>query len=172
MLHLLSGPLFFVDKVRGNALANPFFLRVERTARFPAAIAAQERRDQAVMRLIMLLVGGPLGFGLWQLAQHWAVLVFAAVGSVYLVYTPIVKRWIELGGHALEIEAAVEHYGADREGMRREEALDLWHGYGGAFRKYGSPEAIEELLEDWQPSAEREAARMRKRILADMRRAG
>lgn len=169
----LSGPLRQVDTLKGNARNDIFSIRIKRGVPYPAAIALQERWEQGLQRAFVLLVFLPVMIGAAALAYAVPNGVIALLVAPFLLLLPLIpfRSWVELRGHAIEIAAAVQEYGANLDQYEAAEA-NMFYGYGGIFKRYGSVEGVQAELRKLRPWAAEIARRHAQQIRKDKEKLG
>lgn len=101
-----------------NGTNNLFSVKVDPAAKYPLAVLAQE---------------------LYESDYKWHPRVIAVRLS------KAAQREMEYRGHEVEVQAAVELYGADEDAHRRDEGEVMHYGYDGIFKHLLVPEIISEM---------------------------
>lgn len=152
MIRFLSGPVIPISGPSSHN--NPFVITIGTGDMHPRAVEAQERFEQATVRLILLLVGGPLAVLTYlYINPYLSPLAFFAGGVVSLIRP--VSQWLELHGTALDIAVATQRYGVNRDEYEMGKAERRSYSYS-QFSGL-SPEQVKQLLFALRPWADRNA---------------
>ena len=131
------------DATPGKNASNNF-ARITMYWRKPGAtgaVLAHERAEQLLAQLVYLL-SAAIGAAIYQLVPIASIAAVLPIAAWLLA--PPVRRWRELLGHEVEVQAAALLYGSDVDAMRGAEADALWRapGYRGLFTHMTLPEII------------------------------
>ncbi|MCH4893390.1 hypothetical protein GO308_09740 [Sphingomonas sp. SFZ2018-12] len=108
------------------------------------AVLAHERTEQLLAQLVYL-ASAAIGAVLYQLAPIAAVAALLPIMA--WLFAPPVRRWRELLGHEVEVQASALLYCDDIDQVRAREAEALWRApaYRGLFDHMTLPEIIRAL---------------------------
>lgn len=168
----LSGPLLESSSLKGaNGRNTLISIRMRPGISCAAAVALQERWEQGIRRTIFLLAFGSLALLAAFLSGRWFAGAFLVPLPLLITALPPIKRGMELRGHAIEIAAAVQEYAVEIDAYEAGEA-QMFHGYGGVFKKFGSVEGVQAELKKLRPWASKIARRHAGQVQADRRKLG
>ena len=108
------------------------------------AVLAHERTEQLIAQLVYL-ASAAIGATLYQLAPLGSLAAVLPIAA--WLFAPPVRRWRELLGHEVEVQASALLYGDDIDQVRAREADALWRApaYRGLFDRMTLPEIIRAL---------------------------